>query len=186
MNNQKIQQLDMSCSQIEELPSNTTDTTGLFYMSNNLTYLYLPKNLKVIGERAFYKLSGLAELILPNTLTTIGRYAFTSTAIKNGQIRVPGSVKEIQEYSFFNLGVRTVYLEEGVEVIKNMSFLENNSLNLYIPNSIKSIGFQTFFNIILVSNNISIFVKTEEMKNKIISSGLKGISNASIKVQNWQ
>ncbi|MDE6472872.1 MAG: leucine-rich repeat domain-containing protein, partial [Ureaplasma sp.] len=188
MNNQKIQQLDMSCSQIEELPSNTTDTTGLFYMSNNLTYLYLPKNLKVIGERAFYRLSGLAELVLPNTLTTIKAYAFSEAPIKNGIIRVPGSVKVIEAQSFSYLKILNIYFEEGVETIESRAMLAIGGRNIYFPNSIKNIGDFAFADAthrIQRFDRPTFFVKSEEMITKFINMHLFDINSSWIQVKNW-
>lgn len=72
--------------------------------------------LTVIGDYAFYK-SSIQRMMLPPTVTSIGEYAFSESSI-SGELRIPGTVKAIRNYAFYNCKQLTkVELEEGVETV---------------------------------------------------------------------
>ena len=77
--------------------------------------------LSAIGDYAFYK-SSLQKVAFPSTVTSIGEYAFSKSAVC-GELRIPGTVKEIKNFAFYSCKMLTsVILEEGVEIVGWQSF----------------------------------------------------------------
>jgi hypothetical protein len=72
--------------------------------------------LTAIDDYAFYK-SSLQKVTLPATVTAIGQYAFSQSAI-SGELRVPGTVKNIGNYAYdLCRQMTSIVLEEGVETV---------------------------------------------------------------------
>ncbi len=72
--------------------------------------------LTVISDYAFFK-SSIQRVTLPPTVTSIGEYAFSESSI-SGELRIPGTVKTIKNYAYYNCKQLTkVVLEEGVETV---------------------------------------------------------------------
>lgn len=72
--------------------------------------------LTTINDYAFYK-SSIQKVAFPSSVTTIGQYAFAQSKI-SGELRIPGNVKDIEDYSFYLCKSMTrIVLEEGVETI---------------------------------------------------------------------
>ena len=72
--------------------------------------------LTTIEDYAFYQ-SSIQQVEFPETVTAIGEYAFSESSI-SGELRIPGTVKEIKNYAFyFCKRLTSVVLEEGVETI---------------------------------------------------------------------
>ncbi|MDE6472890.1 MAG: leucine-rich repeat domain-containing protein [Ureaplasma sp.] len=101
-------------------------------------------------------------------------------------MRIPGSVKTLVSYVFYDSRLSTFYLEEGINSIFDFCFQNVAGLNnrVYLPNScIDGVDVYAFYN--LGTRNIGLVVKSEEMKQKLINKGLKGVTGSSITVQNW-
>ena len=72
--------------------------------------------LTAIDDYAFYK-SSIQRVTFPPTVTAIGEYAFSGSSI-GSELRVPGTVKDIKRYAFYNCKqLNTVLLGEGVETV---------------------------------------------------------------------
>ncbi len=72
--------------------------------------------LSMIDSYAFYK-SSIETIELPSSVTRIGDYAFSQSNIA-GELHIPGTVKDISRYAFYNCKNLTgVVLEEGVQTI---------------------------------------------------------------------
>ena len=93
-----------------------------FYDMANLHYVYFPKSLERIGEKAFYA-TGLYAIYLPNNLKRIENEAFAYN------LEDENSDKEI-------------ILPDGLEYIGKDAFYECYIENLSIPSSVKEIGSQ--------------------------------------------
>ena len=107
--------------------------------------------LTKIDDYAFYK-SSIQQVEFPSTVTAIGEYAFSESNI-SGELRVPGSVKEIKNYAFYSCNrLTSVVLEEGVESVGWHS-LSGPISSLVLPSSLvfmKSMAIDPF-----VSNGTS-------------------------------
>lgn len=96
-----------------------TSLGEVFRASTNgtvFTELQYFTGLTKIDDYAFYK-SSIREVAFPSTVTAIGEYAFSESNI-SGELRVPGTVKEIMNYAFYSCKrLTSVVLEEGVETV---------------------------------------------------------------------
>lgn len=77
--------------------------------------------LAAIDDYAFYQ-SSLQKVAFPESVESIGEYAFSQSSI-SGELRVPGTVKNIKNKAFCSCRQLTsVVLEEGVETVGWNSF----------------------------------------------------------------
>lgn len=84
------------------------------------TYLTkLPRDLKRLSDRSVAP-AQLLDLTMPEGLEEIRSYALAS--LKGDKLVVPGTVKEIGEWAFYNSEIRQIVLEEGVERIGSNAF----------------------------------------------------------------
>lgn len=157
---------------------------GAFYSSSFTTAVYLPANLKYIGDYAFYGCSSamfgeFAHLEIPNQTEYIGRSAFYKCMNISG-ITIPSSVKTIGPFAFFeceSLGKTVIdntgaelyqgqlTLSEGLESIGEKAFFGCKSLkSVSIPNSVTTLGPKIFYN-------------CSELKEVTFGTGLTAISD---------
>ena len=157
---------------------------GAFYGLNAVTAVYLPSNLKYIGDYAFYKceyaqFGEYAHLTIPSRTEYIGRSAFYGCMGIAG-LTVPSSVKTIGDYAFYkceNLGATVtnadhtefytgeIIFSEGIESIGNRAFYGClNITEITLPDSLKKLGSRAFY-------------KCTALKKLTIGSGLEEISD---------
>ena len=83
--------------------------------------------------------SSIERLTLPPTVTKIGECAFRGSNL-SGELRVPGTVKEISNYAYVNCQKLTgVVLEEGVETVGYYAF-SGPIATLSIPSTLAYMG----------------------------------------------
>ena len=103
--------------------------------------------------KTVYVVSGIGEckdtdVYIPPTyrgypVVAIGKEAFFNVLIDF--VSVPSTVKEIEEYAFFNCSVKRVELSEGVEVIGDSAFADAYYLEeINFPSTLKTIGSYAF------------------------------------------
>jgi len=125
--------------------------------------------LTSIDDYAFYK-STVQKVAFPATVTAIGEYAFSESNI-GSELRVPGTVKEIKNYAFYNCrSLASVVLEEGVEIVGWHTF-SGPITTMVLPRSltfIKSMGVDPYVNansssgIFLPEGDLWVFARAEE------------------------
>ena len=72
--------------------------------------------LKSIDNYAFYR-STIQKVTFPESVGIIGEYAFSASSI-GSELKVPGTVKDIKKYAFYDCKqLNVVMLEEGVETV---------------------------------------------------------------------
>ncbi|GAA5092680.1 hypothetical protein GCM10023210_21970 [Chryseobacterium ginsengisoli] len=129
----------------QHLMYSPTDSTELLGVAKTIT---IPKGVKVITSSGFafnaIIRNYITKIIFPNTLEKIKSSAFNNQYL-TGTLKIPGSCKVIEIYAFNGMSSRIteLILEEGIEDIGYGAFsLQGSSdlKDLYIPNSIKSIG----------------------------------------------
>lgn len=100
--------------------------------------LYYFTGLTAIGDYAF-NASSLRKVTLPSSVTELGENAFCGTKL-SGELRVPGTVKNIGNYAFYACTQLTaVILEEGVETVGYYCF-SGPIRTFSLPSTLKNIG----------------------------------------------
>jgi uncharacterized repeat protein (TIGR02543 family) len=82
-----------------------------------ITFVFIPQSITIIGDFAFQGCAGLENISLPSSLTTIGQGAFrNSGSLKS--ISIPADVTSIQSYTFFDC-----------VALERLTFAEGNNLS---------------------------------------------------------
>ena len=141
-----------------EIPGNVTSIgERAFCVCTGLTSIELPSSVTSIGEQAFLGCTGLTNIEIPSSVTTIGKWAFSGCSGLTS-IEIPGSVKSIGEAAFAGCpGLTSIVVADDNTVYNSRDNCnaiietQTNTLiagcqNTVIPNGVKSIGFQAFYN----------------------------------------
>lgn len=106
------------------------------------TFTYGGKTYTVtkIDNIAFHNCSDLTSLSLPNTLVTIGNTSF-GNCTKLTSIIIPENVSSLDEYTFLNSGLKTIYFKsyQAVPTVTGtpFGFIDANTL-IYVPATLLS------------------------------------------------
>ena len=117
---------------------------GSFYGCSSLTAVKLSENLVSIGDQAFYKCFTLSDITFPSTLSSIGVSAFSGC--KNlKEITVPAGLMATENYFYGWSALESLIFSEGVEVIPNGAFQNNESIKrISFPHSLQTIEEDAF------------------------------------------
>lgn len=80
------------------------------WMLQNIT---IPNGVQYIGNKAFWACQKLENIVLPNSITTIGNFAFY-LCVGLSSINIPNSVKTIGDFAFSTTGIKELYIPESV------------------------------------------------------------------------
>ncbi len=105
-----------------------------------ITYLKLPNTLKYIAEKTFCCGLHIDELIIPNSVTHIGREAFSNCLIKH--LTLGENVDTILTNAFAFNDIEELEIPNKVSYIAG--FNSNQIKKLFIPKSVKTIGWHAF------------------------------------------
>ena len=123
---------------VTALPSN------VFFYANKLEKVVLPSTLKSIGSGAFQNCYSLTSVNIPDSVTSIGSSAFEKCQSLTS-INFPKNLTSTGEYIFFNAGVKTVTVKEGVTALPNHALHHANKLEkVVLPSTLTSIGSNAF------------------------------------------
>ena len=114
--------------------------------NSSIKTIYLPKNLKTIGDMAFYKCSNLTSIKLPDKVTRIGFGAFYGCD-SLASITIPDKVTSIGESAFaFCRNLKFVTLPDALTSIEEGAFGHCSSLMLItLPDKVTSVGRGAFY-----------------------------------------
>ncbi|MDD4315597.1 MAG: leucine-rich repeat protein [Clostridia bacterium] len=148
---------------------------GMDIHGNNMYYYGIPKTTRKVRESAFRNNDKLTNIMVTNVVNEIQEYAFAGmsrlkslTFEDNSQLqnirryafadsasieilRLPASLKNIEEYAFSALdaqfmGVREITLPEGLLTIDKRAFAKSTLLtSLTIPSTVQTIGEGAFY-----------------------------------------
>ncbi len=136
------------CRNLEKIE---VDNNNLFYASKN-GVLFNKFETKLIK---FPERSLLEEYVVPNTVEIIGREAFLNCDLKS--IKISDTTKIIEKDAFVCSTIEAINLGNGLERIEKRGFANVYSLKfIVIPESVKYIGDDTFFN---YTNFTNIYVR---------------------------
>lgn len=85
-------------------------------LNHNVTEIYLPKELKIIGSQFMTSATKLENIILPPTLERIEEAAFAEASLHT--VKIPDTIKDIGPYAF----------------------VMNGSADITLPSTVKSVG----------------------------------------------
>lgn len=114
-----------------------------FGSNTRLTQITLPSGLETITDYAFNQCTVLSEINIPSSVTYIGSQAFGGCK-KLKEITIPSNVTAYSG-AFYNSGIETVVIENGVKLIDEKAFEKCSSLrSVTIPSSVTEIRMGAF------------------------------------------
>ena len=150
---EKLRSSSLDLSAYEEFMFSPTSSTEIMGIGKRIVF---PEGIKVIGSTIggpgfIYQQAAkniITQVTFPSTLERIRTGAFGNQFI-TGTLRIPGSCKVIEASAFSsaNSRISELILENGIETIDNSAFQltgSNSLTELYIPNSVKYVGQNTF------------------------------------------
>lgn len=90
-----------------------------------------------------YKFSALETVILPSKCQTIDNFGFADCP-KLKEVKLPGKLKQINDYAFMATGLETITLPDGLTGIGREAFYETPLKEITIPASVKTFYDDTF------------------------------------------
>ena len=137
------------------------------YFGSNLTELIIPSNTHLKEFGGFCGKIRMKEFTVPNTVCKIGDYAFPYF----DKVVLPANPNLIVEWSALE-GVKNVVIPYGVTKISDGAFGRAAITTIDIPNSVTSIGWQSFrdcknLTTVNMSDNVEIIMKDAFMNTKV-------------------
>lgn len=105
--------------------------------------IYIPENVKVIGEDAFAENEYIEEVYVEYPLCSIKSAAFISCSNLR-KIKLPYGLTEIGDSAFFETHLTDIELPMSLESIGDCAFSDTELRSIYIPLNVKKIGWQVF------------------------------------------
>lgn len=100
----------------------------------------IPSFIKKISERAFEQTKGLKKIIIPEGVILNGDSIFIGCSSLEEAV-LPSDLKELPDFTFYNTGLKSITLPDGLEVIGKAALGSNRSLkSITLPDSLKVIG----------------------------------------------
>ncbi|MBO5223560.1 MAG: leucine-rich repeat protein [Clostridia bacterium] len=154
--------------------SSTVRTLGRGFDSSTVEKVVLNEGLEVIDSRAFRRTNNLKEVVISSTVKTVADNAFQSSAIKN--IVFPENVTYVGDSCFTAATVESVtFMGKNVE-IAHYAFRDCPNLKtVTILADAITLGDGMIFtnsqNNNQDPNNITVYVKNEDVKKAIVDNG---------------
>ncbi|MBE5957408.1 MAG: hypothetical protein E7254_00895 [Lachnospiraceae bacterium] len=132
------------------IPNGITKIGAYAFAETKLLDITLPDSVVECGESCFESCRLLQNITFSKNMKSIPKKMLYNTSIYN--ITIPGSIKNIGPGAVRSYYLQNVVLENGVETIALSSFAlscedeyeyndKKNSVNIYIPKSVKTINF---------------------------------------------
>ena len=146
----------LGCKSINSIniPNNVTSIGDrAFSWCKSLEFINIPNSVTSIEDYAFCECKSLESINIPNSVTSIGDSAFEGCeSLKS--INIPNSVTSIGDYTFsecysiksFNIEGKHFFTENGLLISSKGVLIHcfSTKPNIYIPNSVTSIGVGAF------------------------------------------
>ena len=133
---------------------------GGTFEETDVEEVIIPEGYTKIPGSCFRNCKKLKNVQMSNTITVICSYAFLGSTLE--KISIPKSVKEIQNYAFYNMDfLEEIEFPDGIEVLSSSVCADCQSLRkVIIPNSVKNIEDSAFYLTPLKEINIPESVET--------------------------
>lgn len=119
------------------------DIPNGYHFESKLPKTYSIGNMDTIGSYAFAYTTGLDTLDI-SSVRYIGDHAFFKSEI--AVLEIPGSVKEIQPYTFASSELVNVVINEGTTTILNEAFSHCYTLkDMWLPKSLTDVATSAFW-----------------------------------------
>ena len=119
------------------------DIPSRYHIGSVLPKTYSIGNMDTIGSYAFAYTTGLDTLDI-SSVRYIGDHAFYMSEI--AVLEIPGSVKEIQPYTFASSELVNVVINEGTTTILNEAFSHCYTLkDMWLPKSLTNVATSAFW-----------------------------------------
>jgi hypothetical protein len=129
----------------------------------------VPKDILVIGEKAFYN-KDIESVVLPETLKTIGASAFRSCS-KLSKIDIPNSVETIERDAFeFCIGLKEIRFPEGLKTMGDQAFANCSAVEQMDLSRTK-----------ITKLNQKVFYRCAGMKKILLPTGLEIIDDSAFR-----
>lgn len=109
-----------------------------------LKKVYLPNTVTQIGEDTFIK-TGIADIFLPRNIIIIGNRAFKD-CYNLTSVHSPDALAKIGEYAFYNTRISKFFFPEKIKEIGAHAFEKTSLTEVYIPSGCMNIGDEAFAN----------------------------------------
>ncbi len=116
-----------------------------FKYLENLDSVNIPGSVTSIGEFAFDECKNLTSIEIPESVTYIGEWAFNDCK-KLNSANIPEDITSIKKKTFYNCGLESIDLPDGIKVIGEEAFALNLFDSIEIPESVTSIELSAFRN----------------------------------------
>ena len=120
-----------------------------------------------IGQYAFYSCYLLTKVTISGEITQIGKYAFGETSALNSII-LSNTISDIEDHAFYNSGLKSITIPEGVSTIKESCFERCNVLQYVIVS-----------NADLLSSQLHAFYQCHNLKTTYFNGRLEQWKNVS-------
>lgn len=110
------------------------------FLTCNLSYIFIPENIKKIPKSCFAGNRELKRVFLHNEIEVIGPKSF-SECKELERFTFPSKIKIIENEVLFRCwNLKKVILPEGITTIKNLAFAETAIETIVIPKSVEFMG----------------------------------------------
>lgn len=113
------------------------------FRSCKMKSVVLPDSIDKIRAKAFYQCKNLKSVRFGNNIDTIEDSAFAECcSLKH--IDIPAGIKTINDYAFFNSGLDSIELHEGLLCLGRKAFSGTSIESIHLPASIKKLECNCF------------------------------------------
>lgn len=153
------------------------DIPSRYHFGSTLPKTYSIGNIDTIGSYAFAYMIGLDTLDISN-VRFIDNHAFFKSEI--AVVEIPGSVKEIQPYTFASSALVNVVINEGTTTILNEAFSHCYTLkDIWLPKSLADISASAFLGCTRLEN-IYYNSTINDFYNLNITIGMIGLDSINV------
>ncbi len=125
----------------------TLSATGMskYYITNNITELYIPEGVETIGNMAFFRMACVEKINIPSSVRTIGANAFYFCSMLS-EVTGGDNVQTIGDGAFYYcVSLKTFTVPESVTSLGASVFSGCSSLKtVYLPKSLENLTASLF------------------------------------------